>query len=596
MSNGATATDSARQGNASSANAQRGTAQPAFDRIKDQLKRNPMVPLLIALAAVIAVVIALLMWAQSPDYRVLYSNLSEADGGRIINELDTRQVPYQFAAGGSALLVPSDKVNTLRLQLAEQGLPRGGNVGLEIMDDQAFGISQFAEQVNFQRGLEGELASSMEALGPVSKARIHLAMAQPSVFVREEKPAKASVVLTLQPGRVLGEGQINAITHMVSSSVPDLALENVTVVDQNGRLLSQSGGANSGLNGTQLDYVAEVENSYQRRIENILKPILGDKNIHAQVTAQVDFSRREETAERYGPNQAPNEAAIRSTQVSGTYSGGNELAQGVPGALTNTPPGAAASPIDQANADAGTGGNNDANGNGANDGGEPPSRLSQDNVINYEVDRNVTHVQYQRGDIERLTAAVVVNYREEMNDEGQMEMVALEDAEIAQIERLVRQAMGFSEGRGDAIEIVNSPFTGQNDKAVELAWWQQSDIQQMAFKLGRYLLVGLAILLLYLLILRPLIKRYTEQPSLPGAGQINSSGQTISTSVGQDGDESGADSIAGGDEGPAETYSAPRRPRKSATYEQNLQDLREMAQEDPRMVAMIARSWMNKDE
>lgn len=593
MSNGAAATDSARQGNASSTSAQRGSAQPAFDRIKDQLKRNPMLPLLIALAAVIAIVIALLMWAQSPDYRVLYSNLSEADGGRIINELDSRQVPYQFAAGGSALLVPSDKVNMLRLQLAEQGLPQGGNVGLEIMDDQAFGISQFAEQVNFQRGLEGELASSMEALGPVSKARIHLAMAQPSVFVREEKPAKASVVLTLQPGRVLGEGQINAITHMVSSSVPDLALENVTVVDQNGRLLSQPDGANSGLNGTQLDYVSEVETSYQRRIENILKPILGDQNIHAQVTAQVDFSRREETAERYGPNQDPNQAAVRSAQVSGTYSGGNDLAQGVPGALTNTPPGAAASPVDQANADAGAGDNTGTNDNGENDGGDPPSRLSQDNVINYEVDRNVTHIQYQRGDIQRLTAAVVVNYREEMNDEGQMEMVPLDDAEIAQIERLVRQAIGFSEGRGDAIEIVNSPFTGRDDDAVQLAWWQQSDIQQLAFKLGRYLLVGLAILLLYLLILRPLIKRYTEQPSLPGAGQMSSAGQTISTSVGQDGDQ---DNTEGGDEGQAETYTAPRRPRKSATYEQNLQDLREMAQEDPRMVAMIARSWMNKDE
>lgn len=585
MSNGATATDSARQGTSSSAKASGakasdGAAQP-FDRIKDQLKSNPMIPLLIALAAVIAIVIALLMWAKAPDYRVLYSNLSEADGGRIISELDSRQVPYQFGAGGSALLVPGDKVHTLRLQLAEQGLPQGGNVGFEIMDNQAFGISQFAEQVNFQRGLEGELASSMEALGPVSKARIHLAMAKPSVFVREQQPAKASVVLTLQPGRVLGEGQISAIMHMVSSSVPDLATEHVTVVDQNGRLLSQPGGANSDLNGTQLDYIAEVESSYQRRIESILNPILGNQNIHAQVAAQVDFSRREETAERYEPNQAPNEAAIRSTQRSGTYSGGNELAQGVPGALTNTPPGAAASPIDQANANGEAG--NDAN-------AEPPSRLSQDNVINYEVDRNVAHIQHQRGQIERLTVAVVVNYREQMNDEGQMEMMALDDDEIAQIERLVRQAMGFSEARGDAIEVVNSPFTRQQEDAVELAWWQQPDIQHLAFSLGRYLLVGLAILLLYLLILRPLIKRQTEQPALPGPGA------TISTAVGQGGDDGNTSSIADNSESAEETYSAPRRPRKSSTYERNLQDLREMAQEDPRMVAMIARSWMKNDE
>ncbi|WP_168013439.1 flagellar basal-body MS-ring/collar protein FliF [Halomonas salinarum] len=585
MSNGATATDSARQGNtpsskASGSKTSDSASQPAVDRIKDQLKSNPMIPLLIALAAVIAIVIALLMWAQSPNYRVLYSNLSEADGGRIISELDSRQVPYEFGAGGSALLVPSDKVHMLRLQLAEQGLPQGGNVGFEIMDNQAFGISQFAEQVNFQRGLEGELASSMEALGPVSKARIHLAMAKPSVFVREEQPAKASVVLTLQPGRVLGEGQITAIMHMVSSSVPDLATENVTVVDQDGRLLSQPGGSSSDLNGTQLDYIAEVENSYQRRIESILNPILGSQNIHAQVAAQIDFSRREETAERYGPNQAPNEAAIRSAQTSGTYTGGNQLAQGVPGALTNTPPGAEASPIDQADAEA-----------GANtEEGDPPSRLSQDNVINYEVDRNVAHIQHQRGQIERLNVAVVVNYRQQMNDEGNMEMVALSDDEIAQIERLVRQSMGFSQARGDAIEVVNSPFTQQRNETVELAWWQQPDLQQLAFSLGRYLLVGLAILLLYLLILRPLIKRQTAQPTLQGPGS------TISTAVGQDSDDGDTGAVADVEESPAETYSAPRRPRKSSSYESNLQELRELAQEDPRLVAMIVRSWMKNDE
>ena len=379
-----------------------------------------------------------------------------------------------------------------------------------------------------------------------------------------------------------GEGQISAIMHMVSSSVPDLATENVTVVDQNGRLLSQPGGANSDLNGTQLDYIAEVESSYQRRIESILNPILGSQNIHAQVAAQIDFSRREETAERYGPNQAPNEAAIRSTQQSGSYTGGNDLAQGVPGALTNTPPGAAASPIDEA----------DANGEDNGDAGEPPSRLSQDNVINYEVDRNVAHIQHQRGEIERLTVAVVVNYREALNDQGQMERVALDDEEIAQVERLVRQAMGFSEARGDAIEVVNSPFTRQQNTAVELAWWQQPDLQLLAFSLGRYLLVGLAILLLYLLILRPLIKRQTQQPALQGPGA------TINTAVGQEGDDREAALGEGAEAGDSaeETYTAPRRPRKASTYERNLQDLREMAQEDPRMVAMIARSWMKNDE
>lgn len=248
MSSGASATG--RQDNQSSF---------SFAQLKRQLRGSPLVALLIAGAASIAVVAALMLWASAPQYRVLYSNLSEADGGSIIAELDSRSIPYRFSQGGQALMVPGDQVHKLRLQLAEQGLPKGGNVGLELMEDQAFGISQFAEQINYQRGLEGELARSMESLGPVAEARVHLALAKDSVFVRRREPAKASVVLTLEPGRVLGKGQVNAVAHMVSSSVPDLAAEAVTVLDQNGRLLSRPDGGSLGLDGTQLDYVAEVE-------------------------------------------------------------------------------------------------------------------------------------------------------------------------------------------------------------------------------------------------------------------------------------------------------------------------------------------------
>jgi len=251
---------------------------------------NSVVPLLIVTAAFIAIAVAAILWASGPTYQVLYSNLSEADGGAVINELDRRTIPYRFSEGGQAILVPSDKVHSLRLQLAEQGLPKGGTVGFELMDNQAFGVSQFTEQLNFQRGLEGELARSMESLGPVAKARIHLAMAKPSVFVKQRVPAKASVVLNLHPGRTLSEAQVNAIVHMVASSVPDLAAENVSVVDQRGELLSRPGGPMAGLDGSQLKYTREVENSYEERIANILTPVLGNENFRVQVTAQVDFS------------------------------------------------------------------------------------------------------------------------------------------------------------------------------------------------------------------------------------------------------------------------------------------------------------------
>lgn len=573
-------------GNTSSGNTGNDTASgSASERVLKQLRGNPLVALLIAGAASIAIVVALFMWASSPEYRVLYSNLSEADGGSIITELDTRGIPYQFSASGQALMVPSDQVHTLRLQLAEQGLPRGGNLGLELMDSQAFGISQFAEQINYQRGLEGELARSIESLGPVEGVRVHLSMAKPSVFIRDREPAKASVVLTLLPGRVLGEGQVSAIVHMVSGSVPELAAEDVTVVNQDGRLLSAETRNGNDLDGTQLEYIAEVERSYQQRIERILTPILGSDNVRAQVAAQIDFSRREQTSERYGPNQPPNEAAVRSRQLSLAFDGEDPLSTGIPGALTNTPPGAVPSPINQL-----------AEGEEGEQAEDVPPEalrnLRQDDVINYEVDRSIEHVQHRLGQIERLSAAVVVNYRSEMNEEGEWVDVALTNNEVAQIERLVRQAMGFSQLRGDEIEVVNSPFARSVEETADTEWWKDPDILSMAATAGRYLLVALAILLLYLLILRPLIKRYTQMPVMAAAVP----GSTLTASVGgedeNEGEGEGEESSAEADE----TYNKPKRRRKTSLYEHNLNDLREMAQEDPRMVAMIIRSWMNTSE
>ncbi|SHF10862.1 flagellar M-ring protein FliF [Modicisalibacter ilicicola DSM 19980] len=538
-----------------------------------KLRTSPMIPLLIAGAAAIAILVALLMWARTPDYRVLYSNLSDADGGRIIGELDTRGIPYRFSDGGGALLVPGDQVHALRLQLAEQGLPQGGNVGFELMDTQAFGVSQFTERLNYQRGLEGELARSMEALGPVSQARIHLAMAKPSVFVRDSKPAKASVVLTLQPGRVLGDGQINAIVHMVSSSVPELSSEAVTVVDQDGRLLSRSGSGLGDLDGTQLSYIQEVERSYQQRIEHILSPILGPENVRAQVAAQIDFSSREATAERYNPNQGSNESAIRSRQTSESYTGGDAQGRGIPGALTNTPPGNPESPIDE-------GTETDEQGKVDQSRKSPSSRLDRDDVVNYEVDRSVEHVQYRRGNIERLSVAVVVNYRDGTDDRGQAVREPLSDDELAQIERLVRQAMGFSEARGDAIEVVNSSFIQRDDSVEPLPWWQTRQAIDLAMTLGRYLLVILAALFLWFMMVRPLVKRHSQaRPMMPAAAGPR------------------AVTAAQADDGFEEEAPPPRRRRRGASaYEHNLKAARDMAQEDPRMVALVVKGWIKEHD
>lgn len=563
-----------------------GSSTAVLERIQQQFRGNPLIAVLIGGAAMIAIVVALLMWAREPEYRVLYSNLTEADGGRIIGELDSRGVPYRFSEGGTALLVPGDTVHSLRLQLAEQGLPRGGNVGFELMDSQAFGVSQFAEQVNYQRGLEGELSRSIESLGPVERARVHLAMAKSSVFVRDREPAKASIIVTLEPGRVMGEGQVAAIVHMVSSSVPDLAAENVTVVDHGGRMLSMPNSQGRGLDATQLDYIAEVERSFQQRIENILSPILGRDSISAQVTAQIDFSRREETSERYGPNQPPNEAAVRSRQTSLSYNGGDGVARGIPGALSNTPPGTAPSPIEELPTD-----EDGELTEEAQQSLQALNNLSQDDVVNYEVDRNIQHIQHRQGQVTRLTAAVVVDYREERDENGEWQRVALSDAEVAQIERLVRQAIGFSQARGDAIEVVNSPFNRVVEESEELEWWQSPQVHALALTIGRYLLVALGILLGYLLILRPLIKRHTERPVLAAAP-----GTGLQVRVGDDAEASeGELQTAGDEDDELRPYQKPKRKRRSSAYEDHLAELRELAQEDPRMIAMIVRSWMNKE-
>jgi flagellar M-ring protein FliF len=562
----------------------------------NKLKQSGLVPLLIGGAAFIGLVFALIMWASAPEYRVLYSNLSEADGGRIVSELDARQIPYQLNSAGT-ILVPSEHVHKLRLQMAEQGLPQGGNAGFSLMDNQAFGISQFAEQVNFQRALEGELASSMESLGPVLKARVHLAMAKASVFVREREPAKASVILTLQPGRKLGDGQVQSIIHMVSSSVPELAPDNVTVVDQYGALLSQNN-RDDALNGSKLDYIQQVERSYQQRIENILIPILGRENIKAQVVAQVDFSKREATAERYSPNQTPETAAIRSIQRNTNLQGSGAGAMGVPGALTNTPPGVEPSPIettaegDETETTAATG----------------TRAVQQDQVVNYELDRFVEHVDHQRGQLERLSVAVVINHRTVLDKDGNPELVPRSAEELDYINRLVRQAMGFQEARGDQIEVVNSPFVNNQETLVEEPWYKQPAVMQLAQNLVRYLLAGIGILLLYLLLLRPIMKRYVHAAPVAEGTTTNGKG-TLRAVVGDDDDmeevvvkrrrqagesyDDMAESNATGDSG--DSFHWPEQ-RNNKSYTQALAKAKEIAQTNPRQVARILQNWMNDDD
>lgn len=519
--------------------------------------------LALGVAAMVAAMVAVWMWGQQPDYRVLFSNFSDRDGGAIVAELEKMGIPYKYAEGGGAVLVPSTHVHDARLKLASQGLPKGGNVGFELMENQRLGSSQFVEQINFQRAMEGELARSIESVSAVQAARVHLAMPKDSVFVSEQKSPTASVLLNLHPGRTLDPQQISAIVHLVASSVPELMTKNVTLVDQNGNLLSDAGrgaGSSSGMDPSQIKYVQELQQSVVRRIESIITPIVGPNNVRAEATADVDFSRSEQAVESYKPNQTPEAMVVRSQQTSESLNGVANPG-GVPGALTNQPPAPATAPIvapDQAAAPAGAAG--------------PAASTRKDATFNYEVDKTIQYVQQGGGGLKRLSVAVVVNHKRSTDAEGKVTMKPLTEAEIAQITNLVKDAMGFNAERGDSVNVVNTPFARAEVEALpELPFWKQSgnlEYIDMAKTAGKYLLMALALVLLYLRGLKPMLKKLGEMAKLPPPAPV------------QHLQHAGGGNLLPG----------------QRNYEDNLTRAQQLANQDPRVVANIVKTWVGGNE
>jgi len=528
----------------------------------NQLNLQQIMVLLGGAAALFALVTGVWMWGQTPDYRVLYSNLSDRDGGAIIESLQQMNIPYKFAEGGGALLVASGKVYEARLKLASQGLPKGGNVGFELMENQKFGITQFAEQVNYQRALEGELARSVQSVGAIAAARVHLAIPKPSVFVKEQQKPSASVILSLQNGRMLDSAQVSAIIHLISSSVPELSAKNVTVVDQNGTLLSAShkGTSGDGLDANQLKYVQQIEQGYIRRIEALLTPLLGANNVRAQVAANIDFSRIEQTAEIYKPNQNPAESVIRSQQNSEAMNGSGLGAGGIPGALTNQPPVPATAPIVT---DAGL------PGMAANANNAVLSNLQKDSTVNYEVDRTIRHTVLPVGSIKRLSVAVVINgNRKVINAEGESSDKPLTDAEKEQINNLVKDAVGFDQNRGDSLNVQVAAFVEHKEDVVEaLPLWKQPDMINLTKDLLKYLLIAAVMIFVVLRIIKPALQTLLTLPSGTGGFVANQEGEAA----------------------PA-TYAPP-----ATSYDQSLQTARQIAQQEPKIVASVVKEWVNSN-
>lgn len=525
----------------------------------DQLTLQQKMGVVVGVAALFALIAGAWMWGQTPDYRVLYSNLSDRDGGAIIESLQQMNVPYKFAEGGGALLVASNQVHEARLKLASQGLPKGGNVGFELMENQKFGITQFAEQVNYQRALEGELARSVESIGAVAAARVHLAIPKPSVFVKEQQKPSASVVLSMQGGRLLDSAQVSAIIHLISSSVPEMSAKNVTVVDQNGTLLSAShdGNTNEGLDANQLKYVQQIEQSYIKRIEALLTPMLGMNNMRAQVSADIDFSRTEQTSESYKPNQNAADSTIRSKQSSEAMNGSGLDASGVPGALTNQPPVPATAPIV---ADTGT----QAGGATANSGNI--SNLQKESTVNYEVDRTIRHTVLPVGSIKRLSVAVVVNGNRKVSDaKGKTSTKTLTDAEKEQIDNLVRDAVGFDQTRGDSLNVQVAAFTESKEIVEELPLWERPDTIELGKELLKYALIAAVMLFVIFRVIKPALDTLLTLKSNTGGFTAAQENEEI----------------------PEATY-APSNP----SYEQSLQTARQIAQQEPMIVASVIKEWV----
>ena len=538
-----------------------GTASGSFLSRLAALPLKNQLSLILGLSALVLLTFALSAWNSQGDYRVLYANLSDKDGGAIIAQLSQMNIAYRHADGGAAILVPSSKVHDARLRLASAGLPKGSVVGFELMDGARFGQTQFQERLTFQRGLEGELTRSITAMAAVSSARVHLALPNQNGFFREQQKPSASVMLSLHPGRTLERAQIAGIVHLVASSVPDLNPKAVSVLDQTGALLSASNeGGNAGLDANQLQYVNQIESGYNKRILELLEPVVGRANLRSSVTAEVDFSQSEATSEEFKPNQgASTKATVRSQQTTDQSGAGMALPAGVPGAASNQPPVAATAPLSgpaqalQAGQASGAGGNS-----------------RREALTNFEVDKTVRVTRAATGTVTRLNAAVVVNHRSSTDAKGNTTLKPLSAEDIEKLTALVRESIGFKQDRGDSVKVINAPFQVTPIDKTELPLWKQPGLLETLRGLIAPIALALITLLVFFGMVKPSMKIILNPPPTP----VPAPGSQLNTMVGN---------RQGGGGVPA--LSAPQT-------SVNLEQARQFTKENPAATANIVRHWV----
>ncbi|MTI63770.1 flagellar basal-body MS-ring/collar protein FliF [Methylophaga sp.] len=555
---------------ANQANMNASAARPTtpLAAMQNNLTRQPVVKqmlFLLAIAASIAVGGWVLMWSQTPSYQVLFSDMAPQESTEVVDVLLQMGVDYKLDPATGALMVPAGEVQNLRMRLAAEGLPRSTSQGMEMLNqDQGFGTSQFIERARYQRALEEELSRSISELNNVRSARVHLAIPKQSVFVRDRKDPTASVVVNLYAGRTLEKGHINAITHMVASSVPNMTNADVTVVDQRGNLLTQpEREAGIAMSDSQLEYTQKVEQLYISRIEDILTPIVGMNGVRAQVVADIDFTMTEQTQESYNPDMA----ALRSEQIREEARVGSTGAVGVPGALTNQPPGGGVAPEETANVD---------------EEGNPipaprPESSTKSATRNFELDRTISHTRAAPGEVRKLSVAVLVDERRSVDAEGNVVSTPLTEAEMNRINALVTDAIGFNQARGDSLNIVNAAFAAPEniEPLPEKPIWEQAWVWTVAKQAAG----ALVVLFLIFGVIRP---AFRDMSKVPAEASNNAAAELAAQQALSNKSGVSSEEIA-------------KLAKGSDQLEEQLSNVRSLVQQDPALVAQVVKNWTASD-
>ncbi len=526
---------------------------------------------LIGIAAAAAAGGGIVLWSKEPTYSMLYGNLSQSDSAQIVQALQASGIPYKLDNNG-AITVPADRVHDARLKMAGQGLPEGDGGFAVISKDPGFGVSQFMEGARYQHALETELARTISNLQTVEAARVHLALPRQSAFVRDRRPPSASVLLQLKPGRRLEQEQVTAIVNLVASSIPELEAEQVTVIDQQGRLLSSPENAQDefAARSKQMEIARDMEERYTHRIEELLAPLVGAGRVRAQVVADVELGTTEEAREQYRPESQ----IVRSEQLAEETSRNGSGPQGVPGALTNQPPTpgtalppgvAATTPAAAATPTVGPNGQPIVS---------PPDNTSKQSTRNYEIDRTVAYTRQPAGRLKRITVAVLIDNVKTADADGKVVETALTPEQIENVTRLVKDAVGFDQARGDSVNVVNASFLGEaapeQIQPEEIPLWERPLVRDIA-KLVAALIVLLA---LVFVVLRPLVKGLLPgpatrpvyaPPALPDAASPV------------------AEQVAAG---------AP----SGVDYDSQIAQARTLVSQDPGRVAQVVKTWVGGDE